>query len=424
MNTTLHAPNAVSKMASNLVGSEIIKLAGEIKQRIANGEHIFNYTIGDFNPEIFPIPEALKNEIVSAYESGETNYPAANGIAELRESLSTFIENNQGLKYDPDSFLVAGGARPLIYAAYQAIVDPGEKVIFPVPSWNNNHYTHLAHGANVLVETSSENNFMPVADDLAEHIQEAGLVSLCSPLNPTGTVFSKEQLQSICDLVVSENKRREGTRKPLYVIYDQIYWQLTFGEFKHYDPVSINPEMRPYTIFVDGISKCLAATGVRVGWSFGPKLVIDKMKSILGHVGAWSPKAEQVASARYLKGDVSVYLGWIKVEVKDRLDGFHIGLQALKSAGLPVNSIEPQGAIYLTMEVNLKGWSLNDKVIESTQETTAFLLKEAGLAVVPFYAFGTSRESSWYRLSVGTTRKEDIPEVLQRLETALMKLRK
>jgi aspartate aminotransferase len=422
MDTTLQKPSEVSIMASNLVGSEIIKLAGDIKQRIARGEEIFNYTIGDFNPEIFPIPELLKEEIIKAYEERETNYPAANGIPQLRESLSEYIRTEQGLDYAPDSFLVAGGARPLIYATYQAIVDPGEKVLFPVPSWNNNHYTHLANGTNILVETSAENNFMPVAADFEEHISEAGLIALCSPLNPTGTVFSHEQLSSICEMVIAENEKRKGVRKPLYLLYDQIYWQLTFGDYKHHDPVSIDARMKPYTIFIDGISKCLAATGVRVGWAFGPDAVINKMKSILGHVGAWSPKAEQVATARYLKKHDKDYLKWIRTEVKSRLQGFHDGIQRLKESGLPIDSIHPQGAIYLTIEVNLRGLSNGSELIDSTEAMTSYLLNHAKLAVVPFYAFGTSRDSVWYRLSVGTAKNEDIPEVLSNLETALRRL--
>jgi aspartate aminotransferase len=86
-------------------------------------------------------------------------------------------------------------------------------------------------------------------------------------------------------------------KKPLYLLYDQIYSQLTFGDFKHYDPVTLRPELRPYTVFVDGASKCFASTGVRVGWGFGPANIIDNMKAIVGHMGAWSPKAEQVAMA-------------------------------------------------------------------------------------------------------------------------------
>lgn len=112
--------------------------------------------------------------------------------------------------------------------------------------------------------------------------------------------FQKEELEAICDLVIEENKRRGNSEKKLYVMYDQMYWHLTYGDIKHHNPVSLRPAMRDYTVFIDAISKVFAATGVRVGWSMGPATVINKMKAILTHVGAWAPMAEQKAVAYYL----------------------------------------------------------------------------------------------------------------------------
>ena len=418
---TLPSPR-IATMAEELVGSEIIKLAGEIKEKIAKGALIFNYTIGDFNPDIFPIPEGLTSAIIRAYQNGETNYPPANGILELRQELSDFIGKRQGLSYDTDEFLVAGGARPLIYAAFQALVNPGEKVLFPVPSWNNNHYTHLSRGQQIFVETTPENNFMPSAVELAPHVQEASLIALCSPLNPTGTVFSKEQLQSICDLVLAENLRRGPNEKPLYILYDQIYWQLCLGDSKHEDPVSLCPQLRPYVVFIDGISKSLAATGVRVGWGFGPAHIMVKMKAILGHVGAWAPRAEQVACARFLSDSKGLddYLVQIRGKVSERLETFYAGFQKLQESGYAIKAIAPKAAIYLTVQFDLVGKTDGQgKLLENTEDVTAFLLDQCGLAIVPFYAFGASRTSTWFRLSIGTAAMSDIPIVFQRLESAL-----
>ena len=301
MNTSLLDPivnQKVSEMAENLVGSEIIKLAGEVKEKIKQGEKIYNLTIGDFNPKLFPIPAELKQEIITAYQNDETNYPPANGVLELRESVSTYLHTRAGLEYDADQILISGGARPLIYATYQTILDPEDTVLFPVPSWNNNHYSHLTRAKQILIEATAENNFMPTAADLRPYISEANLIALCSPLNPTGTVFTESGLAEICDLILDENKKRGDSKKPVYLMFDQIYWQLTHGETRHFDPVSINADMKNYTIYIDGISKAFAATGVRVGWAFGPQKLINKMKAILSHIGAWSPKAEQVATAK------------------------------------------------------------------------------------------------------------------------------
>lgn len=415
----------VSDLAQNLIGSEIIKLAGEINEKIKQGSSVYNFTIGDFNPALFPIPQELKEEIVHAYEANQTNYPAAEGVLELREAVSAFLKKYGKLDYNKNEILIAGGARPVIYAIYQAIVDPGDKVVFPIPSWNNNHYTYLTRGKEVVIETTPENNFMPTAAELVPHLADATLLALCSPLNPTGTVFEKAQLEEICDLVLAENKRRGENQKPLYLMYDQIYWLLTIGDTKHYDPVSLRPEMRPYTIYVDGISKGFAATGVRVGWTFGPEHVINKMKSILGHVGAWSPKAEQVATTNFLKNEKAVmnYLEWIKGTVQQRFDAFYKGFIDLKNEGYAVDVIVPRAAIYMTIKFDLKGKKTADgKLLSNTDDVTSYILNEAGFAVVPFFAFGSPRESSWYRLSVGTSKIEDIPAIFEKLRTALKKL--
>jgi aspartate aminotransferase len=291
----------VSKIAENIIGSEIIKLAAEVNEKIKKGEKVYNLTIGDFNPKVFPIPSDLKKAIINAYDEDHTNYPAADGMLELRTAVSKLLKERGDLDYKTDEIVIAGGARPVIYAIFRALVDAGDTVVFPVPSWNNNHYTYLNGAKPVLIETSPENKFMPTAAELKPHIATANILALCSPLNPTGTTFRKKDLEEICDMILAENvKRNAENKKPLYLMYDQIYWALTHGETVHYNPVSLRPEMKNYTVFVDGISKSLAATGVRVGWSMGPKKIIEKMKSILTHVGAWAPKAEQMATAVYL----------------------------------------------------------------------------------------------------------------------------
>jgi aspartate aminotransferase len=415
----------VSLMAENLVGSEIIKLAAEINEKIKNGQRIFNYTIGDFDPNIFPIPQDLTDAIVEAYENHHTNYPAANGMLELRKAVSSLLKERLHLDYSTDEILIAGGARPLIYGTYVTLLNAGDTVVFPVPSWNNNHYCHLTQTKPLFVETQPENNFMPTADGIKPHLKNATLLSLCSPLNPTGTIFKKEQLESICDLILEENKRRGPNGRPLYLMYDQIYWVLTFGDNHHYNPVSLRPEMKEYTIFIDGISKSLAATGIRVGWAFGPQKIMDKMKSILSHVGAWSPKAEQVATAKYLqmKHEMGTFVNDFKKRIDQRLVKFYEGFAQLKKEGFKVDAIAPQAAIYLTVQLNLTGMKSGDgKVLKNQKEVTQYILDEAKLALVPFSAFGSSENSSWYRLSVGTCNSAEIDEVFSTLRMVLSKL--
>lgn len=417
----------VSEMAENLIGSEIIKLAAEVGQRMKKGEKIYNMTIGDFDPKIFPIPKKLEDEIILAYLNNETNYPAANGMEKLRIAAQHFVNKHQGLHYDLDEFLIAGGGRPLIYATYITLLDKGDKVIYPIPSWNNNHYTHLSFCEKIEIQTKAENNFMPTAEEIAPFVHEATLIALCSPLNPTGTTFSKQNLKDICELVVKENERRSPDEKPLYILYDQLYWTLTFGDTQHVDPVSLRPELRDYVIYIDGLSKAFSATGIRVGWSFGPKQVIDKMKSILSHIGAWSPKPEQVASANFLMMDdeVNTFLLDYRNKIQQRLDGFYARFKKLQQNDYMVDCIAPQAAIYLTVKIDLRGaiTSTGEK-LNTMADVTAYLLDVAKIALVPFYAFGSDKESPWFRLSVGTTKLEEIEECMASLENALKRLKR
>ena len=415
----------LSHLAETLIGSEIVKLGGEIRDKIRKGEKIFNFTVGDFDPAIFPIPKELEDGIVDAYRKHFTNYPAAEGNLDLREAIAVFLKDREGLVYGPDEILVASGGRPLIYSLFRTLVDKGDKVIYAVPSWNNNHYTHLNEGVHVVIEAAPENNFMPTAEAIRPFIGEATMICLCSPQNPTGTTISKKDLSAICELVLEENKRRGAGEKKLYLLYDQMYWQLTYGSIVHYNPVSLHPAMREYTIFVDAISKAFAATGVRVGWSFGPAEIIGKMKAIMTHIGSWAPMAEQKATAVYLlqKDKVDSYLTGFRAAVSERLNRIYDGFLALKQDGFGVDVLEPEAAIYLTIKVDLKGKkTLDGKVLEDQAAVTSYLLNEAGLAIVPFTAFGAAKSSPWYRLSVGTCKLEDIPEMFRKLREVMEKL--
>lgn len=415
----------LSQLADTLIGNQIVKMNGEIRGMIDKGERVFNFTVGDFDTQVFPIPEALESAIHMAYQQKQTNYPLGEGDAGLREAIRQLVANREGLSYGLDEILVAAGGRPLIYTLFRTIVDPGDTVIYPVPSWNNNHYAHFVEARHCTIEVSAATNFHPTAEQIRPHLEGASLLALSSPLNPTGTVIPKEQLKAIAELVVEENNRRVAGQKKLYIMYDQIYGMLTFNGFEHYNPVSLCPAVRPYVVFVDGISKCFAATGVRVGWTLAPAHVISKMKAILSHLGAWAPTAEQKATAAFLKnGDaVDAFMGPFLEGIRNRLQAIASGMEALKTDGFAVDVLTPQAAIYLSVQFNLKGKrTAEGKILESQEAVTAFLLKNAGLAIVPFPIFGAAPDSSWYRLSVGNSRMEDIPEMMDRLRTALSSL--
>jgi len=413
-------------VATGVVGSEILKIAADVRQALARGDKIANLTVGDFSPEQFPIPERLQEEIDRAYREHQTNYPPSDGVLALREAVAELLARDQGLVYPVESILIGGGARPILYGTYRTILDRGDTVVYTVPSWNNNHYVHLTETRAIELEGKRENGFFPSAAEFAPHLSEARLVVLNSPLNPTGTVVDPSELARIARMIVEENarRRREG-RKALFLLYDQIYSSLHFGNARRSSPPELVPEVFPYTVLLDGISKQFAATGLRVGWAVGPPALIRRMANILGHVGAWAPKPEQVATARYLRDAAAVdgHRARFASEIRSRLDLLFGIFARLKAEGLPVDAIEPQGAIYLSARFDLAGGEIDGRVLRSNEEIRRLLLERAGIAGVPFQAFGYRPETGWFRLSVGAVSEEEIRMAEPRLRALIGSVR-
>jgi aspartate aminotransferase len=280
----------------------------------------------------------------------------------------------------------------------------------------------LVGAEGVTIPTDPGTRVLPTRASLENAVRGARLLALCSPQNPAGTAFTAGELRDICALVVEENARRDAGERPLYLMYDQVYWTLTFGGTRHEHPIGVCPEVAPFTVYVDGISKALAATGVRVGWVVAPPDLAKPMSGLLGHVGAWAPRAEQSAVASYLDDPATVAADRAELVagVRARLDALYDGLVAMRADGLPVDVIAPEGAIYLSVRFALDGRTLPDGTRLSNDETIrAWLLRAAGLAVVPFHAFGVPGDSGWFRLSVGAVSLAQIAQVLPRLRAAL-----
>ncbi len=415
----------LSQLAENISTSPILTIAAEINAKKAAGEAIYNLTVGDFDPTIFPIPLTLNKGIIHAYENNQTNYPGAFGLDGLREAVAETLNRKFGVKHTAEDIQIASGSRPLIYACYKVIVDEGDKVVFPAPSWNNDYYTQLTGTQAVVVETVPENDFMPTADQLRPHLKDASLLALCSPQNPTGTIFTLAKLKEICDMVVEENQRRSADQKPLYVMFDQVYSLLTFGAAEFHHPLAICPELENYAIFIDGMSKSFAGTGIRVGWATAPAHVLPKMRAFIAHIGAWAPKPEQVAAGEFLRDTEAVddYLEQFRRELKNRLQAFYDGFIALKTDGYPVNAIAPQAAIYLTVRIDLVGKRTpNGTVLSNTKDVHQYLLNEVKIGILPFSWFGAERYGDWFRISVGTCHQSEVSEILQALEKGMAAL--
>ncbi len=417
----------VGRMAQGLIGSEILKIAAEIRALQKQGQTICNLTVGDFDPKQFAIPERLRQGIVAAYGRGETNYPPSDGMPALREAVQRFYERELGIKYPVASVLIASGARPIIHATYTATCDPGDVVIYPLPSWNNNHYVHMVGAQPRTLTCAREARFLPTRQQVLAALPGARLLCINSPLNPTGTAIDPEELRSICVAVVRENQaRKQRGERPLFLLYDHIYWMLCVGDTVHATPTALVPEMAEYTVYVDGISKAFAATGVRVGWAVGPVDVIERMSAIVGHIGAWAPRAEQVASAELLDDAEAIrgYLGPFKQGINARLSRLHDGIEAMRREGLPIESLPPMGAIYLTVRIAPFGKrTAAGAVLRTNEDVRRFVLEQAGVGIVPFQAFGCPGDDGWFRFSIGAVSVAEIDAAVPRLAAALRALR-
>ena len=410
-----------SEMARGMQPSRILVIAYAVRAAIESGAPVANFTVGDFAPSQFRVPALLENAIVEAVKAGRTNYPPAFGIPELRAAIRAHYAETMGLDYPEDAIVVASGARPALYAAYRCLVSPGETVVTPAPSWNNDNFSQLVGAKHIVVPSRPEDAFMPTAERLAPAIRDARLLVLNSPMNPTGTMMRPAQMKAICQLVLDENRRREAAgERSLYLVYDQVYRMLTFGDLEHVTPVGIMPEMARYTLFCDAISKSFAATGLRVGWIIAPPFIANRVKALMTHVGAWAPRPEQHATAALLGdgGAITDFLAGFKGAIRARLDRLHDAFSAWHAEGLPVKAIAPEGAIYLSVHFDLEG----RPGLPDEDAVRLWLLEEAGCALIPFSAFGDHHNAGWFRFSVGAVGLDEIDDCLARLYPALKSL--
>lgn len=404
----------LSQVGNGIIGSEIIKISQQIKE-ISKEKKVLNLTIGDFDPKINPIPEKLRDEIVNCYEEGMTNYPMSPGELGLRQAVSTYLKRRQGIDYSESEILIGGGVRPLIYTVYKTILNAGDQVVFPVPSWNNNHYTFLHHGSPHPIECTPENSFFPTVEDIKASMEKARLVCICSPQNPTGRIISPEVLKGICETIVEENQRREEGNL-CYLFFDQIYSDLSQdGKFIH--PVLLCPEIRDYLICADGISKSLCATGIRVGWLFGPSEIIGKMTELFSHIGAWAPKPEQNAVANYLNEyeDLVRYTTEKKEGYRRITQAICQSFQRMKKNGFRVDCQVPEGGIYVSIYLDYV------HSFPSVEDYISFLIMNCGLGIVPFEYFGAKSSKGWWRISIGNISPNKTDEVVAQLVEAVFK---
>jgi aspartate aminotransferase len=416
---------SLSVMAHKLAESGILRITRQVRGMLARGEKVVNLTVGDFDPRYFPIPRKLAEEIQAAVARGETNYPNPEGMLPLRQAISDYVFRTAGVRYPLDAIVVCSGGRPVLYGAYRAIINPGDKVLYSVPSWQNDAYSSLTGGVSIEIEATRETGFQPTLEQLAPHIPEAAMLCLCSPGNPTGSVMTAEQLTEILRAVVEENRKRESAgRRPLFVLHDQMYGALVTRGQKHTYPTAVVPESARWVISADGVSKAYAGTGLRVGWMLVPPAIGARIRDLLSHAGAWAPRAEQMGTAKFLNDPQAIAEFRCEMDgrLQERLTAMHEGFQKLEQDGYPVASINPQGAIYFSACFALHGCTFDGRKLVNDDDIRVLLLEHAGIAVVPFRAFGVRSDTGWYRLSAGAVSMDEIREIFPRVRSLLDQL--
>ncbi|MEO2120540.1 MAG: aminotransferase class I/II-fold pyridoxal phosphate-dependent enzyme [Candidatus Poseidoniia archaeon] len=402
----------LSQMANSMERSQILAIAAEVRTMIADGKQVTPYTIGDFSPEHFEVPPRFIELMHEALDDGQTNYPPAAGLPELRCALADWMKHRFGLDVGAEGIIVGSGARPVLYAAFRLFLEAGDGLAHGVPAWNNHYYVHLNDAVDISLVGTVESRFLPTAAQLKERIAETRVLVLNSPLNPTGTCFTKEELGAICDVILEENARRDG--KPVMLIYDQVYSTMTAPEIKHVHPVQVRPEMFEYTVTLDAISKSLTGTGLRLGWMALPPSLAAPVIALIGHMGAWPARPIQKAAAGiYSDFDLlENYFDELDEKIAARMEILKTKLSKMHPM---IEIVQPQGGIYLTVRFNLF-----EKIgATSNEEIRQWLLNQAGIAVVPFQAFGLEDESGWFRISIGAVGLEDVVASMDRLEAAL-----
>lgn len=414
--------SSLSVIARGLHESGILRITRQVRAMIARGEKVVNLTVGDFDPRYFPIPKKLAEEIQAAVGRGETNYPTPEGMLPLRQAISDYVFRTAQVRYPVEAIVVCSGGRPVLYGAYRAVVNPGDKVLYSVPSWQNDAYSWLTGGESIEIQATVETGFQPTLEQLAPHLPQAAMLCLCSPGNPTGTVMTAEQLTAILHAVVAENRKRESAgKRPLFVLHDQMYSALVSHGQTHTYPAAVVPESARYVISADGVSKAYAGTGLRVGWMLVAPAVGARIRDLLSNAGGWAPRAEQLAVANFLNDPQAIadFRKEMDAHLAERLGAMFEGFNRLKSEGYPVDSINPQAAIYFSACFRVHGRKCDGKKIETDDDIRALLLERAGVAVVPFQAFGVREHTGWFRLSAGSVSMSEIQEMFPRLRALL-----
>lgn len=372
--------------------------AGELKKE---GVDVVSFGVGE--PD-FNTPKNIIEAATKAMKEGKTKYTATSGIVELKEAIAKKLYNENKLSYEVKNIIVSTGAKQSLANVFMAILNPGDEVIIPVPYWvSYPELVKLSDGVPVFIETKKENDFKVTYDELKSVLSDkTKAIVLNSPNNPTGTVYSKKDLETIAKFA-EEND--------LIIISDEIYEKLIYGKEEHISIASLNEDAFKRTIVINGFSKAYAMTGWRIGYAacYNEELV-KVMNNIQSHITSNTNSIAQFAALEALTGEQ----GTIEEMVKEFSSRRDLMIDIISDID-ELTFIEPKGAFYVMIDISKV---LEKGNIQGSMEFANLLLKEENVVVIPGIAFG---EDNFIRLSYATS-KEEIIKGLNRIKKFVNKI--
>ncbi len=379
----------LSQRAQSLKPSPTMAMAAKAKELQAAGNDVVSLTVGE--PDWQTIPVASQAAI-EAIQAGFTKYTVVSGIPELKTAISNNTQETLGVKYGPKEITVGAGAKYVIFAALQMLIDTQDEVIIPAPFWvSYPTMVELAGGKPVLVSTEAKNRFKLTAEELRKAITpKTKMLLLCSPSNPTGIMYSKDELKALAQVLLDYPQ--------ILILSDDIYNRLVFtGEKVAPHFLNVAPELRDRMILVNGASKAYSMTGWRIGWGMGPEKIITAMSDYMSQSTSNATSISQKASVAALeRGEPDV--GQAVQTLKTRKDWF---LNELTAVPL-VKAVVPDGAFYIWMDIReVLGKKFEGSVIQNSKDVANILLEKYYVATVPGIEFGTE---GYLRLSFATSQ--------------------
>lgn len=391
----------ISKMAGGVQPSATLAAGAKARQLKAEGKTVFDFSLGE--PD-FNTPKHICEAAYKAMLDGHTHYTPAAGIAELRSAITRFYKKTYGLEVSAEQVIVSNGAKHSLHNALATVVGPGDEVIIPTPYWvSYSDLVQMTGASFVLVPTTEKSNFKMSPEQLARAITpRSRLVMLNSPSNPSGTVYTRAELEALADVVLQHD---------LGVISDEIYEKLVYGDARATCFATLRPALAERTITISGVSKSYAMTGWRMGWALGPLHVVKAMGNVQSQETSNPSSVSQYAALAALEGD-QVCVEQMRREFEARRDLVYKRLNDIAGLRCPF----PDGAFYAFFNVEGSyGKTVGGKKISDSASFCAAALETAFVNMVPGSAFGFE---GYVRLSFATSR-EMINQGMDRLAEML-----